>query len=547
MSSKQQKQKKKRRKKKKSSKRKRALAHFVPPNNAANACPVCFKFMAAPTQTLCCGTRFCAGCMRLLLLRSRNVCPFCTVQRPPGHAMAARTLTTVAPPAPGVAPAELNAFLQSLAFNPPKRDRGQPHQQPDPMEMYLLAHTETNSRRRKGRGKRRGKNKGKGKGKDSDDSDKNKDKDKDKNKNNDKGEDKDKGEGRGDGKSAAGPEDHSIDGRIRALQQSMIQSQQGTNLKNQYKRGIRYFPKAKSERTPLVSNGMPPIPTNTEAGTGVVPMAMMPMPHQAMNLQQVPMLQSAQRRRTRSSSSSASANTQQQQQQQSHRRRMQAKPEPGALLTHPMIPGAFMDNFMLPDVMIRRPLSADVRKRMQQAMLQTANVKGHTTAVAAALRRSGMRITVPAKEMMFHCDFDGCTKAFGKPSALKRHKRTHTGEKPFKCPFAGCTRAFADRTNVNRHILTHTGERPFKCTVAGCPKAFSRRCYMVRHLVNFHNLDPPPKPSRTRRGQRQPTAAEIVRASMIATGMPEALTFVNDIGSAAPSRRRSRPSSSPSS
>ncbi|KAI2619576.1 hypothetical protein GGR54DRAFT_118984 [Hypoxylon sp. NC1633] len=44
-----------------------------------------------------------------------------------------------------------------------------------------------------------------------------------------------------------------------------------------------------------------------------------------------------------------------------------------------------------------------------------------------------------------------CDKAFSRPSSLRIHNHSHTGEKPFKCPHAGCGKAFSVRSNMKRH------------------------------------------------------------------------------------------------
>lgn len=44
-----------------------------------------------------------------------------------------------------------------------------------------------------------------------------------------------------------------------------------------------------------------------------------------------------------------------------------------------------------------------------------------------------------------------CNKAFSRPSSLKIHSHSHTGEKPFICPAKGCGKAFSVRSNMKRH------------------------------------------------------------------------------------------------
>lgn len=57
--------------------------------------------------------------------------------------------------------------------------------------------------------------------------------------------------------------------------------------------------------------------------------------------------------------------------------------------------------------------------------------------------------TFPQSQDRYICPT--CKKAFSRPSSLKIHSHSHTGEKPFRCPHAGCGKAFSVRSNMKRH------------------------------------------------------------------------------------------------
>jgi len=59
--------------------------------------------------------------------------------------------------------------------------------------------------------------------------------------------------------------------------------------------------------------------------------------------------------------------------------------------------------------------------------------------------------SIPAK---YECSY--CGKGFNRPSSLKIHLNSHTGEKPFVCPVENCGRGFSVLSNMRRHARVHS-------------------------------------------------------------------------------------------
>lgn len=72
--------------------------------------------------------------------------------------------------------------------------------------------------------------------------------------------------------------------------------------------------------------------------------------------------------------------------------------------------------------------------------------------------------TFPQSQDRYVCPT--CNKAFSRPSSLRIHSHSHTGEKPFKCSHIGCGKAFSVRSNMKRHERgCHAGAGSVSATV----------------------------------------------------------------------------------
>merc|ERR1712228_353480 len=73
-----------------------------------------------------------------------------------------------------------------------------------------------------------------------------------------------------------------------------------------------------------------------------------------------------------------------------------------------------------------------------------------------------------------------CAYSTDNKTDLSGHIRTHTGEKPFVCSYGDCKKRFARKDALDRHIKFHIGIKNYKCSY--CSKAFVQNGDLKKHI-----------------------------------------------------------------
>ncbi|KXN87363.1 Transcription factor IIIA [Leucoagaricus sp. SymC.cos] len=90
----------------------------------------------------------------------------------------------------------------------------------------------------------------------------------------------------------------------------------------------------------------------------------------------------------------------------------------------------------------------------------------------------------------YQCTYEGCDKAYSKPSRLAEHERSHTGERPYQCET--CKKSYLRETHLHAHARSHLSEtsRPFICSKDGCEKRFWTAQHLRVHVGWHEGIKP---------------------------------------------------------
>ena len=102
----------------------------------------------------------------------------------------------------------------------------------------------------------------------------------------------------------------------------------------------------------------------------------------------------------------------------------------------------------------------------------------YSTTFATTLKR---HIRTHRGQKLHKCDL--CGHLFHQAGNLKRHMLIHNGEKPHKCHY--CNYSCSETGDLKKHMRTHSGDKPYKCDQ--CDYASATASHLRRHKKTHKN------------------------------------------------------------
>ncbi|KAJ8920250.1 hypothetical protein NQ315_011911 [Exocentrus adspersus] len=97
--------------------------------------------------------------------------------------------------------------------------------------------------------------------------------------------------------------------------------------------------------------------------------------------------------------------------------------------------------------------TADFRPPQEAPVLTSATYKPVPMCFSSPRRRHSISLLEDDSQKPNVCRI--CGKSYARPSTLKTHLRTHSGEKPYRC--IDCNKSFSQAANLTAHVRTHSG------------------------------------------------------------------------------------------
>lgn len=124
---------------------------------------------------------------------------------------------------------------------------------------------------------------------------------------------------------------------------------------------------------------------------------------------------------------------------------------------------------------------------------------------------------------LYSCSLCAFTSRYS--NHLKRHMRTHDGQKPYRCP--ACPYASAQRVNLQRHARTHTGEKPYHCHQ--CSYACSSLGNLRRHQ-RMHVQERPQRRNKEKKKARRKKKEEDAVVSDLTLRLAQDSSYLRTLG-----------------